>query len=252
MSNLELWSQYATPEKHAIKEASIDGHKIMSISGAWFDKAATEAFGPAGIGWGWEVLEERLDDGEPFLIWLDKEANIYQVITAKTHTIKLKLWYVLDGIRGEVINYGHTKQLYKSKWGATNDPEAPKKSMTDAKKKCLSALGFASTIFEGLMDNPEFAETVMFDQMLQKSDSSAEAQMKIDQEISALREGTSKHISLINQASSKTELMGIMLFRRTLEARSQIPALNQACAALITRFDKACAERSEQLRSGGK
>lgn len=254
--NLSIWKEYAIPDEKACKKTKLGGGdsglEITSISGAWFDRVATAKFGHCGIGWGWEIMEERYDNGETFLVWLDKEHQIYEKCVAKTHTLKVKLWYVLDGQRGEIIHYGHTPALYRSKWGATNDPEAPKKSLTDAKKKCLSALGFASAIFEGLFDDQDYAETVRFDQSLSKAEDKSERAIRIESQLSEIHDATAKNVELIMKAVSMSEIKGLMLYRKTLESYSTIPELNAKCIACIGALDGAQAKRVQQLKEQGK
>ena len=151
MSNMSIWDFAQETDPKFTKKDHIGSNKgFTSINGVYIFKKATEIFGSVGIGWGYNILEERYDDGEPFIV---KDLG---TITAKNHTLKIELWYKDNDQVGKVVNYGHTKYLYRSKYGCTVDEEAPKKSLTDAIKKCLSMLGFAADIFMGQFDDPEY------------------------------------------------------------------------------------------------
>ncbi|MBT2773805.1 hypothetical protein J7J47_16405 [Halomonas sp. ISL-60] len=152
--HLELWHQVDKTPTTAIKEANVDGQQITSIDGMYVVEQATKMFGPIGIGWGTRIDEERFDTGAPIL------GNKGEVIAhEQTHTIRLTLWYRWHGERGEVTQYGHTRAVYRTgvgKW--KTDGEAPKKSTTDAMKKCLSLLGFAADVYYGKFDNKNYTE----------------------------------------------------------------------------------------------
>lgn len=72
------------------------------------------------------------------------------------HKVHARLWYVLDGVRGEVEQFGQTQIVGKNKNGFYTDEEAPKKSLTDAMSKCLSLLGFSADIHLGLYDDNKY------------------------------------------------------------------------------------------------
>ena len=72
------------------------------------------------------------------------------------HKLHVKFWYVRDGMRGEIEQFGQTQMVGKNKNGFYTDEEAPKKSMTDAMSKCLSLLGFSADIHLGLYDDNKY------------------------------------------------------------------------------------------------
>lgn len=150
--HLELWRQVDKTPTTAIKEANVDGQQITSLDGMYVVELATKLFGPVGIGWGTRIEVDRFDIGAPIL------GNKGEVIAhEQTHTIRLTLWYRWHGERGEVTQYGHTRAVYRTgvgKW--KTDGEAPKKSTTDAMKKCLSLLGFASDVYYGKFDKQDY------------------------------------------------------------------------------------------------
>lgn len=170
MSNMRIWDQVEKTDPAATKSAKVNGQQITSISGQHMIKRATEVFGPVGIGWGWRVVEERFDQGGE--IRNDKGDLLgYEV----GHTVRIALWFMLDGNRGEVEQYGCTPFTYKSKWGMTTDTEAPKKSLTDAVKKSLAMLGFSADIFLGLFDDQDYvARRAEEEQIAKAEDQEAE------------------------------------------------------------------------------
>lgn len=151
METMKLWDQVYQTDPAATKSAKVNGQQITSIGGHHMVKRATEIFGPVGIGWGWTIVEERLDQGGPVRNQ-EGETIGHEV----GHVIRIRLWFTLDGQKGEVESYGCTPFSYRSKYGITTDTEAPKKSLTDAVKKALSMLGFSADIFLGLFDDLDY------------------------------------------------------------------------------------------------
>lgn len=152
---LELWHKVDKTPTTAIKEASVDGQHITTLDAMYVIEQATKLFGPMGIGWGYRIEDERYDIGAPVL---DNKGQL--IAHEQTHTIRLALWYRWHGERGEVTQFGHTRAVYRTgtgKW--KTDGEAPKKSVTDAIKKCLSLLGFAADVYYGKFDNKDYTET---------------------------------------------------------------------------------------------
>ena len=153
-SNMRIWAQVDKTDTRFTKDAKVGGQQITSLNGTAMIMKATEVFGPAGIGFGWNVVEERFDKGaEMFNGEGDKRVSLGFELN---HTIKITFWFVLDGQRGEIEQYGCTQYLYKSKYGTTTDGEAPKKSLTDAIKKALSMLGFSADVFLGMFDDTDY------------------------------------------------------------------------------------------------
>ncbi|WP_433925115.1 Rad52/Rad22 family DNA repair protein [Vreelandella sp. 21] len=153
--HLELWRQVDKTPTTAVREASVDGQQITTLDAMHVIELATKVFGPMGIGWGYRIEDERYDIGAPVL---DNKGQL--IAHEQTHTIRLALWYRWHGERGEVTQFGHTRAVYRTgtgKW--KTDGEAPKKSITDAIKKCLSLLGFAADVYYGKFDNKDYTET---------------------------------------------------------------------------------------------
>lgn len=202
-NKLALWNSVSKTDPSATKTSNQGGREQTSINGYWMIKQATEQFGMVGIGWGWDVIEERWDDGA--MIPIKQDDGTTRLEQSKTHTIKLKLWFMSDGKRGEVIQYGHTQAIYKSKWGVSDDGEAPKKSLMDAIKKALSMLGFCSDIFTGMFEDQEYLEQLRTEQSIEKAENK-------DAEIAAKRAEANdyilRHIETIKNGVSINEVKG--------------------------------------------
>ncbi|MNF71208.1 hypothetical protein D3C84_531540 [compost metagenome] len=167
-ANMRIWEQVETTETRFTKPAKVGGQEITSLNGTAMIMKATEIFGPVGIGFGWTVMEERFDkSGEIFSGEGDKRFSLGHELN---HTIKIKFWFVLDGRRGELEQYGCTKYFYKSTFGTTTDGEAPKKSLTDAIKKSLSMLGFSADVFLGMFDDIEYVNQLKDEERIEKAD----------------------------------------------------------------------------------
>lgn len=154
--NMKIWDQVEKTDTRFTKDAKVGGQNITSLNGTAMIMKATEVFGPAGIGFGWNIVEERFDKGaEMFSGEGDKRVSLGFELH---HTIKIAFWFKLDGERGEIEQYGCTPYLYKSKYGTTTDGEAPKKSLTDAIKKSLSMLGFSADVFLGMFEDRDYVQ----------------------------------------------------------------------------------------------
>ncbi|MNJ28547.1 hypothetical protein D3C77_230860 [compost metagenome] len=166
-TNMRIWGQVDKTDTRYTKDAKVGGQQITSLNGTAMIMKATEVFGPAGIGFGWTVAEERFDKGaEMFSGEGDKRVSLGHELN---HTIKITFWFVLDGQRGEIEQYGCTPYLYKSKFGTTTDGEAPKKSLTDAIKKSLSMLGFSADVFLGMFDDRDYVQQRQEEQAIEQA-----------------------------------------------------------------------------------
>jgi hypothetical protein len=175
--NLSLWDRVWQTDPAHTKAVKLDGRMITSINPTYMVRQATEQWGPLGIGWGYEIVEERFDPGAPII---DENGKV--LANMVMHTLLLKLWYTQDGERGEVEHFGHTPYVSRTKWGASTDMDAPKKSLTDALKKCLSMLGFSADIFLGLYDHPDYVEERRVEEDIKRSDNADDAVAEARQE----------------------------------------------------------------------
>ncbi|ECC8734462.1 hypothetical protein DLB77_19150 [Salmonella bongori] len=190
--NLELWKDVFKTDERFTTAFSVNGGGT-SINGTYMTMIATREFGPKGIGWGVDILEERFDNGAPITrtvkgtdgnnTWELIPDGVGGVLTEKHHVIKIRLWYIRNSVRGEEISFGCTPYIYGSKYGPICDGEATKKSLTDATKKALSALGFCADIFMGLYDNPEYRQKNKAEFALKNASENAEDAARVRQEL---------------------------------------------------------------------
>lgn len=180
MSTMKIWDQVSTTDTRYTKDAKVGGQNITSLNGTAMIMKATEVFGPAGIGFGWKVLEERFDPGvEIFIGEGDKRSSLG---FTSNHTVRIAFWFMLDGQRGEIESYGCTNYIYKASYGMLTDGEAPKKSLTDAIKKALSALGFSADVFLGMFDDKDYVNALADEQAIEQAEDKAAEEERQKQE----------------------------------------------------------------------
>lgn len=124
--NLELWKDVFKTDERFTTAFSVNGGGT-SINGTYMTMIATREFGPKGIGWGVDILEERFDNGAPITrtvkgtdgnnTWELIPDAVGGILTEKHHIIKIRLWYIRNGVRGEEISFGCTPYIYSSKHG---------------------------------------------------------------------------------------------------------------------------------------
>ena len=151
MDTMQLWeSVEKTDPKYTKQFSRGGGFKGTATNATYLARKATERFGPCGIGWGVDVVSEEIIQGAPHVI--DGQVVAHDLI----HKVRARLWYVVDGVRGEVEHFGQTQFVGRNKHGFYTDEEAPKKSLTDAMSKCLSMLGFSADIHLGMYDDNKY------------------------------------------------------------------------------------------------
>ncbi len=178
--NMQIWNRVEKTDTRYTKDAKVGGQQITSLNGTAMIMKATEVFGPAGIGFGWKVLEERFDPGiEVFIGEGDKRSSLG---FTSNHTVRIAFWFMSDGQRGEIESYGCTNYIYKASYGMLTDGEAPKKSLTDAIKKALSSLGFSADVFLGLFDDKDYVNALADEQAIEQAEDQAAEEDRQKQE----------------------------------------------------------------------
>jgi hypothetical protein len=156
-TNLDLWDQVRTPDPaHTKGFTRGGGFKGTSTNVTYLVRLATEQFGMNGVGWGFDVDDEKYAEGAPLL---DKDKTI--IGKEIVHVIRGRIWYVSDGEKHHTSpQFGQTTFVGSNKYGPFTDEEAPKKSISDCMVKCLSLLGFAADIHLGLWDDNKYLSEV--------------------------------------------------------------------------------------------
>jgi len=126
------------------------GFSGTAINPTYVKERLTQRFGPAGLGWGYKVIDEEIIKGHKV------GDNQYQV-----HKVLIEFWYRFGGMRSEPMQaFGQTTICGENKRGWFTDEEAPKKSLTDALMKAVSDLGMCADIHAGLYDDNKYIAEV--------------------------------------------------------------------------------------------
>lgn len=140
--NLALWHAVEKTDPSHVKAITGKSYQGTSPKPHYLIHKATETFGPVGIGWGFTIENERIEEGAG---------------GERMHIARVKVWFKWDGERGEVEHIGGTQFSGTRKSGQPfTDEDAPKKSVTDALVKALSMIGFAGDIFMGRYDDSKY------------------------------------------------------------------------------------------------
>ncbi|MDH2394649.1 hypothetical protein QDQ39_02375 [Providencia rettgeri] len=216
--NLSIWKRVQRTDPRFTEPLNGVGFNGTSINGTYMFMRATEMFGPIGEGWGYEVLEDKLINGRPFVEPVLDERN-KQVATRflrdgdgslfceQEHSIKIKFWYITQkGNRAEFESYGATRYKYKTDHGIKVVGEAIKMSLTDAIKKALSMLGFSSDIYMSMYDNPEYVAAIKLEYEIKSAADNADEMARIKNE---LDDKLTNNAKAMENAVTKSELEGI-------------------------------------------
>jgi recombination DNA repair RAD52 pathway protein len=199
MDNLKLWDAVQSTDPQYTKQyKGAGGFSGTAINATYVVKRLTEAFGKVGTGWGYEILEERFDEGGPID---DGKGNV--ICNSSLHTVKLRLWYKDGDEIRHVDHYGHTPYISKNKYGVQTEMEPVKKSVTDALKKAASMLGFGADIHLGMFDDIEYVQEAQNESLLAKAEDKAEEARRQQAEYDEFLE---KHVSYIETSRSMGEL----------------------------------------------
>lgn len=131
--NLRIWRKVEKTNPAHTKQVNQRGG-FTSISANYQILAATEQFGPIGIGWGYTSSDPIICDTlvmVPVTMWHGDRSNSF----------------------GPMIGCDE----WKDKNGRI-DSDAPKKAVTDALTKLLSQLGFNADVFLGKFDDNKYVE----------------------------------------------------------------------------------------------
>jgi len=144
--NLALWELVEKTDPNHTKKITGKSYSGTSPKPHYLVHKATETFGPIGIGWGYSIVDERIEEG---------------AAGERMHIARVKVWYEWGGKRGEVEHIGGTSfSGTRANGKPYTDEDAPKKSVTDALVKALSMIGFAGDIFMGRYDDSKYVNEV--------------------------------------------------------------------------------------------
>lgn len=151
---LALWEAVQTTDPaYTRRFTRASGFEGTAINPSYLVRKATEQFGPIGLEWGVEVVKEEYRDGH--IIGFPPDGGV--PVRVIVHIMQVEVWYMRDGRRGSVKQFGQTTFVGKTNDGTiyTNE-EAPKMSQTDGMCKCLSLLGFGADVHLGLYDDIKY------------------------------------------------------------------------------------------------
>lgn len=228
--NMALWDSVQTTDKAYTKTAELDGRLVTSINGTYVARRLTETFGPIGKGWGYDILEDRFDNGAP--IWAGTGEDRRIIAHEVMHTTKLKAWYLRGGKKHYITHYGHTPFVRSSKYGAYTDFDAPKKSVTDAIKKAFSLAGVCADVHLGMFEDPNHLYAIELKQRLEVAgeDGATEAMKEARSEF---REWLDRQIAAVVRSPNE----------RTLDLLAKNLAEQAREKAKVVKYDPAEVER---------
>jgi len=131
--NLRIWNAVSKTNPAHTKKVNQRGG-FTAISAAYQIMAATEQFGPLGIGWG----------------YISDDPIFHDILV----TVPVTLWH---GDRSNTFGPMMGCEEWKDAKGRV-DSDAPKKATTDAITKLLSQLGFNADVFLGKFDDNKYVQ----------------------------------------------------------------------------------------------
>ena len=214
--NLSMWKDVMRTNPRYTKDMSDVGFGGTAINSQYMLMRATEKFGPVGIGWGWEIVEDKMIEGAPLTEKLFEGTKFVgkrilrdadgSLLFELNHYIKIHLWYIKDGKKGIVENFGSTPYRQSTKHGIQCDTEVHKKSLTDAIKKCLSGLGFCADVWMGLYDDAVYRAESAIEFGLKDATDKADDSTRIREE---LDERFKHSVETMRKAVSQNEVSKI-------------------------------------------
>lgn len=141
------------------------GFRGSAINATYIVMRLTQAFGPVGWGWGYEVIADDTVQGAPVVA---KDGTVLG--HEQVQRTRIRFWYFPNGRPDDLENF--TAQVKRAEfeqvgqttyvaWSERNqrfttDEEAWKKSLTDAITKAASHIGFAADVHLGLWDDNKY------------------------------------------------------------------------------------------------
>lgn len=132
MGNMDIYEAGRNVPKEAQRPFDTGKFRGTDINPMWRIKKLTELFGPAGIGWYYEVLSERSEE----------HGDVTMAI------VDLNLYVNVNGEWSKPIyGTGGNQLLRKTKNGASASDEGYKMALTDALSVACKALGIGADVY---------------------------------------------------------------------------------------------------------
>lgn len=145
MSNTEIWKKFSRPPEAALKPimaGRLSGK--TDINPQWRLLAMTEAFGPCGIGWKYQIDKVWTEPGSDGVVF---------------SFVQISVFIKHDGQWSDPIpGLGGNKLIDKERSGLHSNDEAHKMALTDALSVAFKALGVAADIYAGHWDGKQYAK----------------------------------------------------------------------------------------------
>ncbi|WP_138469855.1 hypothetical protein [Poseidonocella sp. HB161398] len=170
-ANIALWETLRPVDRSYTKPITGKSYKGDSPNPTYIIMKLTEALGPIGARWGFNVVRETVREGVPHSIIVEQEQEMdtsgseprmkskrvrYEIIREQHHQLEIEFWLIdrESGERRSFSAFGGTPMVYMAKSGKwIVDEDAAKKSLTDAYTKAASWLGACADIFLGIFDD---------------------------------------------------------------------------------------------------
>ena len=143
-SNLRIWDEVAQPPSSVLKPI-LAGRLVgkTDISPQWRYRAATELWGPCGIGWKYEITDLKTVDGA------DGQIVVIAQISLRYRTEDGSWSDPVPGIGGSML-------VAKEKAGLYTSDEAYKMAVTDALSVAFKVLGFGAAVYMDQWDGSKY------------------------------------------------------------------------------------------------
>lgn len=146
MSNTDIWKKFSRPPETALKPimaGRLSGK--TDINPQWRLLAMTEAFGPCGIGWKYQIDKVWTEHGSDGVVF---------------SFVQISVFIKHDGQWSDPIpGLGGNKLIDKERSGLHSNDEAHKMALTDALSVAFKALGVAADIYSGQWDGKQYAKS---------------------------------------------------------------------------------------------
>ena len=161
MENMKIWDAVKQPPKEALKQIGGGRLKGMTdVNPQWRYQAATEQFGPCGIGWKYEIKRLWLEPGPDNQIFAFAEIDF----SYKTE----------DGMWSDAIpGIGGSMLVPKESSGLHANDEGYKMAVTDALSVAMKMLGFGADIYAGRWDGSKYKEAPQSQKVISRPSSSS-------------------------------------------------------------------------------